>query len=372
MQIPEWPHPNPIEKTSPAGFESLLSCLLKGFLDTVPDFPSHRVTHPKALIGIVCHDMLQRVHAGAYDNVEPSKIKEVLREQFRQRCQHLLLVSANTKESQRYGSPENWPGYNIRYYRLQALALQAYERRKGNQNRSEIQSVAILAERELKSSNGKLVGRPDRVIYQEHADAVIEDYKTGEIYDGNQLKPHIRRQMLLYTFLCVESFHVHNVTIRVVPMNGVVYEENVDISEVFQLAKNIFETLDSVNRSLFDISRGARHFNDLAQPSTESCTFCPYRNRCDTYWSSITHSNNSLIDVEGTIDSVNSSSNYTEIRLTSTNSGQSFVISAPNSYMDFHLEPSKTIRCIQLRKVGENSTEILAEVYEDTTIWEAS
>ncbi|QQE78384.1 PD-(D/E)XK nuclease family protein [Alicyclobacillus sp. SO9] len=369
MKIPEWPHPSRLEKTSPAGFESLLSCPLKGFLDTVPSLPAHRVTHPKALIGIVCHDMLRRASVGAYDHIDPSEIKQVLREQFHQKCQHLLLSSVNASQSQRYGSPENWPGYNIRYYRLQASALQTFERRSTNTNRSDMSNVDILAERELKSSNGRLVGRPDRMIYREHGDAIIEDYKTGEIYDGNELRAHIRRQMLLYTFLCVESFDVHNVTFRVIPMNGVVYEENVDLAEAVRFGDSVFDTLDSINTSLLEISRGEKLFNELAQPSAESCAFCPYRNRCDTYWSSMTTSNGSFLDVEGRIDSVSSSSHYTEIRLTSTSSGQSFVISAPITFYDSHLEPSQRIRCIQLRKVGESSTDIFTEVYEDTTIW---
>ena len=72
--------------------------------------------------------------------------------------------------------------------------------------------VRQYLEEEFSSGGGKLRGRRDRLV-EESSHLVIEDYKTGAIYevDGTdatqRLKPGYRRQMLMYGAIVSEALN---------------------------------------------------------------------------------------------------------------------------------------------------------------------
>jgi len=368
MKIPEWPEFKPVLKMSPALFESLRTCTLKGLLDSTSEYRKYRFSHPKALIGTVCHEIIQKANLGEYDGVSTNDLTARLKNDYRLKCS-VLFQEAISRSNYVYRRVEDWPSYNMRFHRLLALVMKVVDGRRADSDVLKTGATcATVSEQELKSASGNLVGRPDRILAFENGDVVVEDYKSGEIYEDAELKPNIRRQMLLYAFLCQEALSAKQVIIRVVPLDGTVFEESVSLSESAELANEALQLQKSVNNRLLRVFQQLMELSDLAAPSNVNCKYCPYKFRCDKYWGtdwSATLDSEPYVDVHGLVDMVLSESNYTQIKLRSE--PKLVIVSKLPMLESDSLQGY--LRCLHLKKVDEDDNVVYTEFVEGSSVW---
>ena len=130
----------------------------------------------------------------------------------------------------------------------------------------------------LSAAEGRIVGRPDVI----HGDTVI-DYKSGEIYEygsSTVAKASYVRQLQSYAFLihaCTGRWPSRGVLL---PMEGPPFEVVLDPIACESCASDALERLEQYNCQV-DAMASAIAF---ANPSPESCKWCPYQMVCPAFW----------------------------------------------------------------------------------------
>lgn len=380
MNIPEWPEIQPLSKITPTSFEALRMCKLRAVLNSSPGFSRYSRMHPKTIIGIVCHDILHRLNTGQYDKFDPDEFCYLLRSEYKQQCNTWFMDSNYTNRLYTYDRPEEWPGYNIQHHRLQAKALKLYKIRRQYFPTEKISDLSndtqVYVEHELSACKGYLSGTLDRIVHFHGGNALIEDYKTGEIYDdNNQLKPNIRRQMLLYATLCHSALQTEKITLRVVPLHGNVYEEIVDLAEAKLLTDEALQLLNRVNEQIQQISLGYLSPKSLAQPSIESCLSCPFKFRCKTFWSKKHESvsDSGYFDIVGQLTRFAKLGKSLNLVLSSKEFTKSvIIIKVPLTFLDYlseQIKHSTQIMLLNLKQISENHDSVYMEPTLTTTLW---
>jgi hypothetical protein len=140
----------------------------------------------------------------------------------------------------------------------------------------QVQRIILSCEGELRSTDGRLMGRMDLLLakFDEHGEIVgwvVADLKTGKVPTG-PLKPNVSRQLRFYRDLLAENNAVHpEITAegwytrgpRVVESKGPsVLDEAYAAWELSQPSEIPFK----------------------AQPSDEACGFCDYKAWCSHWW----------------------------------------------------------------------------------------
>jgi hypothetical protein len=130
--------------------------------------------------------------------------------------------------------------------------------------------------------DGKLKGKADVIIRT--AQPVIEDYKTGALYDPDdpsQVKEQYRTQMLLYAVLEHEETGTWPIRATLIPLEGPPVEIDIVPAEAEEAARNALADLARYNEA---VDAGGDPLA-LASPSAEACLFCPYAIECPAFWS---------------------------------------------------------------------------------------
>lgn len=178
-------------------------------------------------------------------------------------------------------------GYHLRLARLIRLIKRLFsEKNFENQQKRHLNFENLSAyEKTFMALEGRLRGRPDKIRVINENELLIEDYKTGEIYDGFLLKPSIRRQMLLYSFICQETFKIKNIRFVVIPLSvEEAYVESVDLEEAKHIAEELDLTLKTLNKEIKEIILKNKTIYSLATPSLTGCRFCSFKFFCEKFW----------------------------------------------------------------------------------------
>jgi PD-(D/E)XK nuclease superfamily len=144
-------------------------------------------------------------------------------------------------------------------------------------NRHTVGSVdSVLVEKELCSTNGVLIGRPDYFLVARDRAKLLE-YKSSKIRDecGGPSEDHIN-QLRFYSALIVDSYDVVQIDARIESLSGDSYEVVITRKEAKEFAARVAATIEVVNRS----AAQDREFTHLTKPSNENCAFCESRILC--------------------------------------------------------------------------------------------
>ncbi|RAH14425.1 MAG: hypothetical protein CMB56_005935 [Methanobacteriota archaeon] len=140
----------------------------------------------------------------------------------------------------------------------------------------QVQRIVLSCEGELRSTDGKLMGRLDLLLakFDEKGNIigwVVADLKTGKVPTG-ALKPTVSRQLRFYRDLLAENNKIHpEITAEGWYTRGPMVVESKGPS-VLEDAYNAWE-MSQPNDIPFD-----------AKPSNEACGFCDYKAWCPHWW----------------------------------------------------------------------------------------
>jgi hypothetical protein len=143
------------------------------------------------------------------------------------------------------GSVSGWDEVN----RSASLARRIASNR-GGRNSARVQHV----ERELKSRDGRLIGRPDFFSIGA-SDAVLREYKSGPIREpGGQLVPTYVDQLLFYSYLIFENFDVDRVVCHLAALAGDTHEVTIERQQADDFAADVVRLVHRINADLLAIT----------------------------------------------------------------------------------------------------------------------
>lgn len=253
-----------------------------------------------SLLGTVVHRVIRRAQLGDFEwavgdgsclgEHSARTVAERLWEDEIRNCRTYCMLSSS--------DPRGWPNYGLWMARtLHLVTRELIGKRLA-------QAVASPNGRSFHSeSQEDLQGFPDRVIRSRDG-LIVEDYKSGNIYDNlGTVHPQYRQQLLFYAFLVHLRYGEWPSLVRLQPLEGTPYEEKPSSSEAVEYIKHAQMLLAQYQQTLRSIGDDpVAQMYGLASPSVTSCRRCPVRPWCEPYWESPTCAMDSdRKDVQGTV-----------------------------------------------------------------------
>jgi RecB family exonuclease len=279
MRIPRPPTIAPLSQVSPTIYEILLVCRARaawaafGERGSVPE-------HPMALLGTCFHAVMEKAVAGELEDGEAGR--DAARRAFDQavRSRH---ERAHPLLRRKFPSPDKLPYYNLFRERAALLASEAAQRRTapaagGPSARPASDHAEVLVEAMLRSADGLLIGRPDRVNIE---GAEVIDYKTGVASegDGSKMSDSESRQLKLYVALALDA-GIELVKGTIVRGDGQAMTMMISSGEAEAEAVRARQELAAFN----EFASAGTTFYELAQPSPAGCRTCPCIPFCERFW----------------------------------------------------------------------------------------
>lgn len=276
MKIPNAPAIRPLQQLSPSVYESLLRCKARaawaahGEKSLVPQ-------HPKALLGICLHGVIEDAHKGRLAGLDERERVAAARLLFDQRAMSRYEQSHPLLRA-KFSAPERLPYYNLYRERAALEAASAagpYEGALAPEAAQPTSAPRQSAERRLLSKDGLLVGQPDLVDLDTHE---VVDYKTGPPPDGSvAISDSEARQLRLYVHLALDNgLAVSRAVIARADGNRAALD--VSQAEADAEGRKAREHLAAFNKV------AGRAFDEVAQASAEACIFCPCIPFCEAFW----------------------------------------------------------------------------------------
>lgn len=280
MRIPGQPAVRELSHLSPSLYEAVLVCKARaawiafGDRDRVPQ-------HPRALLGTCVHAVVEDAHNGRLPPGDDDSRRAAAREIFDRKAKD-LYDGAHPLLRAKFPAAERIPYYYLFRERAALLALDAAARPNAahpaaaGPGPGTQPPQGALVETTLRSRDGLLVGRPD---YVDAAASEVIDYKTGAGPEDDPagLLGSEARQLRLYVHLARE--------LGLDLKRGVVVRADgrrvaLDVSEADAATEGqeSREALRSFN------AEAAKGFKRLAEPSPETCRYCPCIPFCEAFW----------------------------------------------------------------------------------------
>lgn len=302
MRLPEQPTVKELKHLSPSLYEAVLACKARaawiafGDLEAVP-------SHPRALLGTCVHAVVESANNGGLPAGDPEPRRAAAREIFDRKAKE-LYDRAHPLVRAKFVAPDRMPYYYLFRERAAVLALEASARRDVG-HAAAVPTVlgaqaqpAALVETTLRSRDGLLVGRPD---YVDAGAGEVVDYKTGvgPEDDPAGLRDSEVRQLRLYVHLAREA-GLELKKGAVVRGDGRRVELNVSADDAAAEGQRAREALRAFN------AEAAAGFERIAEPSPESCRYCPCIPFCEAFWekASAAWADQCGTQVEGRVSSV--------------------------------------------------------------------
>lgn len=268
----------PIKSVSPSKADALLGCRLSEAFraaGTVHQLP----THPKAHFGVLAHAFLRDAARGAFNGLSVAEI----------RVEWRIVVEAYEEKLKRVPFDcavipllRTCDDFEVNAYRLIAAASRLAATSNRPRERTSFRSGAV--EVENVSRDGQIVGRLDRITWED-GELAVTDVKTGQVNDSEgKLRAGLKIQLLLYSYLVHEQFGRWPKTLRVLPLHGEPITVPFAPVEAQELAERMKAILIDANQLIANVRAGRANESELASPSVESCRFCRYRPSCESYW----------------------------------------------------------------------------------------
>ena len=172
--------------------------------------------------------------------------------------------------------PARWRNYQIR--RLGAATRAAEIATAGPPlERREYAAPALRVEGWLRSADGRIVGRPDRIETRGGRVTVI-DLKTGAVAPDD-IPAAYRQQLLLYAWLWHEVADEWPDGAAIEMLDGTRAWQDIAPAECDAVADAAVKALASFNR----LVESAADFVEVATPGIEHCRFCRFRGGCPAF-----------------------------------------------------------------------------------------
>lgn len=251
----------PIAVTKYLAYEE---CPHRYTLDSYDNDDFDFLMHESAYIGIFKHRVVERFYN---ENVSDSDFESLIEDVSKEILARINKVSLfGYKDISEYVR-----NFVFEKIHLKSVLAELVRKKKP-------QKVQSARELTLLSPDGILVGRPDWIILDRGASAVI-DYKSGEIFQLNELKDHeikfqyvIQLKLYAYLFYCIYNYF---------PDKLLIYWNDRKYHEVEFVEEECIELFHSV-KSFYDSIHEA---NEEIRMSVDDkkCTHCTNRHRCKFY-----------------------------------------------------------------------------------------
>jgi len=271
MRPPKPPPMHRLNRITPTIYEAARTCAARAAW-TAHGERSAVPRHPRALLGIGVHTVLESARKGKLAGDNPDERRESARRTFDDKMKE-IFEGAHPLLLAKFETHDRLPYYNVHRERAALIAAEMTPRRalKGSAAPGQGSFVEVT----LESRDGRIVGRPD-MVDRERGEVI--EYKAGSAPEGGGLTDVEERQLKLYAFLAGEN----GVEVR----KGIVLRADrtraeIDIPPAAAQAEGVraVEVLDSYNR------QSERQFEEAAAPSPTACRFCPCIAFCEPFWS---------------------------------------------------------------------------------------
>lgn len=113
MEIPPIPKLEELKYLTPSLYETLRICPLRGILGNNEDFKRYIYYHPKTIIGIVSHEIINAVNNNKIrlDNrvTDFDSISKLIKNVFRNRCNFYYDIQKESPFLLKFREVEEWP-----------------------------------------------------------------------------------------------------------------------------------------------------------------------------------------------------------------------------------------------------------------------
>ena len=237
--------------------------------------------HPGAILGVCFHTVLAAANMGRFDE-DSDTTRASARDMFDQRAR-TLYESAHPLLQAKFPSVERMPYYNLHRERAALLAVSIASSRHAGAASDDVETETVRGqtrvERQLTSSDGLIVGRPD---YVDRMAGVVVDYKTGLAAEGQTgaVTESEGRQLRLYAYLVSQTEGIEISKGAIVRGDGQRNEIAIRKSAVDSEASRAKGQLGAINAA----ADAGKSFYDLASPSSDNCSMCPCIPLCEPFW----------------------------------------------------------------------------------------
>ncbi|MFC1985741.1 PD-(D/E)XK nuclease family protein [Chloroflexota bacterium] len=276
--------PKPLKRISPSTFEIVESCRLRVVFAGSPATEGSALPTPSLSLGNVCHSIFEDFNQGKLDGEHGKATYEMLCSIWDERVGEAYQeLKSAWGHSVKVPEPSRWPRYQHIKVRFLRYLEGEYNKRESVPTPSTTYSLKIENEKWLRSSDGKIIGRPDRVEIQGNQIELI-DLKTGAIdhFDTEDISGKYRRQLLLYAFLWWDTHKIWPSKTSIQSITGDRYSLDVKPEECKTIASQAINALISFNENT-----STTNINSLANPAPDSCIYCPYKGGCQPFWEAV-------------------------------------------------------------------------------------
>lgn len=298
MLVPTPPAIRKIERISPTLYEAAMKCtsraawLVGGDQKLLPP-------HPRALLGIGLHAVLERARSGGIAGATEDERLADAERRFDDKMRE-LFAAAHPLLHAKFDGPDRLPFYNLFRARSAQMAADASAASSARAGQAGAGTRAVgcgpAIEAALASKDGRVAGRADLL---DAANATVIDYKTGAAGDTGPLTDSELRQLRLYAYLASEN----GISIT----RGVIEradrtraEVPISTEQAVEEGRRALAVLDGYNEHV------GKPFESGASPSPDACRFCPCIPFCDAFWKSAepAWSEDCGTHMEGVVESV--------------------------------------------------------------------
>jgi hypothetical protein len=259
--------------------EVMRACLLRAALSRNRSAAKYVLGNPKAWLGTAYHEVLEKLaialpEVSSLDAVVEQLWSAAIATQHERALAHSLDA--------RFGAPTTWPGYHLA---RAAVRLRAEEMLRASVPPGGIPRAPSdedeIREKEFTAFEGKLIGRPDLIRFDE-----IVDYKSGAVNEFDEatqtdvVKAAYVRQLRIYGFLAQQVLGRWLARGVLLPLAGAGVEVALDPADCTREAVGAVGLLDDYNARV----RSGASAESFAQASPASCKWCPFKLICPAFW----------------------------------------------------------------------------------------
>ena len=185
-------------------------------------------------------------------------------------------IAELTERLSGFREPSRWRDYQMKRFRAAARAA-AIATGTSRPSIAGGVSRSVRVEHRLTSTDGRVVGRPDRVETSSGRVTIV-DLKTGNIEPGD-LPAAYGQQLQLYSWLWHEVSGEWPTDAAVELLDGTRLPLEVSPGECGALAAEAVRALESFN----ELVESGADFLALATPGMEECRYCVFRGSCPAF-----------------------------------------------------------------------------------------
>lgn len=269
--IPTAPAIKPLKHISPSQFSSLCECSLRAVWAS-GNIPNALPISPSSRVGIVVHQIIAMSENHSIDEDAFQKLWE--------RCVNEQEEQMSKSWFERHLVPLSVTALDFHLKRSQCFLL--LNSRDNAPRIKKPDASKRFHERRLQSNDGLVVGRADRIEFDDGG-ATIIDFKTGNV-SGQSIRKEVltehQEQLKLYAALFHEECREWPRDLIVVSLDGKKHRVDYDENECLTLLEESKDMLRRVN-SLIEADE--KMPSKLASPSQDTCRYCLYRPLCEPY-----------------------------------------------------------------------------------------